>query len=52
MTSCFADGCLYEAPFVLGIILLAIELDAELLVRLSGIAATGGARLRPATIHG
>jgi hypothetical protein len=51
MTSCFALG-LYEVPFVLGIILLAIELDAELLVRLSGIVATGGARLRPATIHG
>lgn len=51
MTSCFAL-CLYEVPFVLGIILLAIELDAELLVRLSGIVATGGARLRPATIHG
>ena len=51
MTSCFALG-LYELPFVLGIILLAIELDAELLVRLSGIAATGGARLRPATIQG
>jgi hypothetical protein len=51
MTSCFALN-LYEVPFVLGIILLAIELDAELLVRLSGIVATGGARLRPATIHG
>jgi len=51
MTSCFALG-LYELPFELGIILLATELDAELLVRLSGTVATGGVRLRPATIHG
>ena len=52
MTSCFAVDVRGAYPFELGIIDLATELDPELLVRLSGVAATGGARLRPATIHG
>ena len=39
----------FEEPFMP---LFAIEFEPELLVRLSGIVETGGARLRPATIQG